>query len=830
MIRFCDKEVYCVMEDSIDRRQMMSYFMNGHRDDPVCILNGENQFVGSITYESLLGRDTEDSIVEDYLILDADIWENGRRYFANCHKAFVGAVMLPVLNKEHQLICFAWQDDEANREIRMLDELAEQERPLGFRDVFPEYDCVIVNGCNELAWYFVQYLKAQNVLVKVNGELWRELGVCENAEALDYKCLTVYAEGLGLKCEKAEQRDSVSVDFECIDRIYEENICARIIKDAAGGVEELRKRLQGKPVAIIGDGQEAMDAYDFLLACGIDIRCFIAEKSTLHTLLGKQVLKRIEAVKDLDKNMVFIDAGSKYSAWGFGETDLYHYLGYKRNHRYFALKDYVEVEKNGLLHVLKFIVQNSSEKLTLFGEPGLCLKLCQILQSEYDDIQGKIVYCDILGVYEETDIKIPQIMPEEISGENECLLLLSQYYNCFSDLARKLPYRKGLLAKYKELFQRYNIERVTEYDFENKAFMESDEECVILDKADRKVKAGKVLLGAIHTCNGNLFFKGIVQNHSDIYMIEDSYIRDNLFFLCMRLAEEMNCDILSVFWKLYDEMSLGNRERFPSEEKFNEQMDKMLSLKKKFTSQELFVMLHIAFAEMQGRSVQDISRMIIYWEPHIGSADAKECFAVWLKGASEQRYIVNVVRNAWIRAGSNFNITEKLSVVGTFMLFWALKFPTELEEKTYDGWKRIVMRFEDLKLKPQEELHAFCNLAGVEWSDSLLDVKTSWNGVTGFDLAPVYRTYEEYFSAFDRFRLSLITGPWQKKYGYPYVSCLAFSKRELKEMFSKKFRFEQIFVFQDEAEERTYLRWRRRLIRGCLQEVHRREIIGELGE
>lgn len=824
MIRFCDKEVYCVLERSIDRRQLMSHFMNGHRADPVCILNGKNQFVGSITYESLRGKDVEDSIVKDYLILDADIWENGRRYFANCHKLFVGAAMLPVLNKEHQLICFAWQDDEANREIRMLDELAEQERALGFRDVFPEYDCVIVNGCNELAWYFVRYLKTQNVLVKVNGELWRELGVCENAEALDYKCFTVYAEGLGLKYEKAGLRDSVSVDFECIDRIYEENICAGIIKDAAGGVEELRKRLEGKSVAILGDGQEAMDAYDLLLGYGIDVRCFIAEKSTLNTLLGRKVLKRLEAVNELDENMVFIDAGPKYSAWGFGEADLFHYLGYKRNYRYFALKDYAEVEKNGLLHVIKFIVQNSQNKLTLFGEPGLCLKLWQILQLKNDDIQDKIVYCDILGVYDEKDIKMPQIMPQEVSRESECLLLLPRFYSWHVEPLRMLSYQKELMAKYKELLHQYNIERVTEYDFESKAFMESDEECVILDQAERKVKAGKILLGAIQTCSGNLLFYGIVENHPDIYMIADSLLRDNLFFICLRLAKEINCDILAVFWKLYDEISQGNRERFLSEEKFNQQMDKMLSLKRKFTSQELFVMLHIAFAGMQGRKIQDISRMIIYWEPHVESADKKECYAAWLKGASEQCYIVNVVRSAWIRAGSHFNVTEKISIFGSFMLSWALQFPTELEEKTYDGWKRIVIRFEDLKLNPQKELRVFCNQAGVEWSDSLLDVKTSWNGVTGFDLAPVYRTYEEYFSAFDRFRLSLITGPWQKKYGYPYVSSLEFSKRELKEMFQKKFRFEQRFVFQDEAEESAYLRWRRRLIRDCLQEVRKREV------
>lgn len=31
MIRFCDKEICCVAEDEMDRQQMVTYFLNGHR-------------------------------------------------------------------------------------------------------------------------------------------------------------------------------------------------------------------------------------------------------------------------------------------------------------------------------------------------------------------------------------------------------------------------------------------------------------------------------------------------------------------------------------------------------------------------------------------------------------------------------------------------------------------------------------------------------------------------------------------------------------------------------------------------------------------------------
>lgn len=40
--------------------------------------------------------------------------------------------------------------------------------------------------------------------------------------------------------------------------------------------------------------------------------------------------------------------------------------------------------------------------------------------------------------------------------------------------------------------------------------------------------------------------------------------------------------------------------------------------------------------------------------------------------------------------------------------------------------------------------------------------------------------------------LCLIDGPFQKEYGYSYVSCLEFSRRELQEMFLKEFRWEKL--------------------------------------
>ena len=143
-----------------------------------------------------------------------------------------------------------------------------------------------------------------------------------------------------------------------------------------------------------------------------------------------------------------------------------------------------------------------------------------------------------------------------------------------------------------------------------------------------------------------------------------------------------------------------------------------------------------------------------------------------------------------------------------------------------------MVKFEDLKCKPHEQLHALCDQLEIPWSDTLMQTtlhgeQEFYGEVTGFDLAPVYRTHEEFFSAFDRFRISLIAGAWRKKYGYPYVSSLGFSRRELQEMFAKEFRFENKIYYSGEAEKIACGKRVRKFISDLLWAVRREEIMDQ---
>lgn len=138
----------------------------------ICVLDKEGKFSGSTTYSMILGRELCKAINRECIMLGVTIWEEARRCFERYPVEFGGIVMISVIDKERNLLCFAYQDDEANRELRMLDELWNLEGALAFKDVYLEYDSVVVYRCNELAYRFVMCLKKCGIPVSVTGELW----------------------------------------------------------------------------------------------------------------------------------------------------------------------------------------------------------------------------------------------------------------------------------------------------------------------------------------------------------------------------------------------------------------------------------------------------------------------------------------------------------------------------------------------------------------------------------------------------------------------------------------------------------------------------------
>ena len=263
----------------------------------------------------------------------------------------------------------------------------------------------------------------------------------------------------------------------------------------------------------------------------------------------------------------------------------------------------------------------------------------------------------------------------------------------------------------------------------------------------------------------------------------------------------------------------------------------LLEKDKKYTSQELFVIFHTALLV---KSEEEIENMIIYWEPHFMPRELMEKCVLWLGTAEVPCDIINIVRNGYITRGSRIKGVLKLNWAPAHTSLYTAVASTDIEKEEYEGSKRLIVRFEDLKCRPKEELDSICQEWEIPWSDSLMETTICGekgyydNGskqVHDFDLEPVYNQYEEYFSAFDRFRITVLCAPWQKKYGYPFVDINLFSRRDLQEMFLKTIRLTDMIdfsqVFENQKKQIEFMVDFQNYIRQSIQNVWMLKVMEE---
>ena len=219
-------------------------------------------------------------ILKEKVLMNDNLWQNGKSSFRRAKREkIITLPLIPIVDEEGNIICYGWQDDEANRELRMLNELEKNMDALQFKDIFLEVQEVLICGCNELAYRFVKYLESQQVKVFVTGKYWDYFGYKSVGEIDigDGEKMVIHAEHLLEKAGNLYQSliRSASPEFECIDLIYEANIKEKKIKNTRGEFDWLVEQLKGKNVFLIGTGSEAQDVYDLLYGYGVDISGFI---------------------------------------------------------------------------------------------------------------------------------------------------------------------------------------------------------------------------------------------------------------------------------------------------------------------------------------------------------------------------------------------------------------------------------------------------------------------------------------------------------------------------------------------------------------------------
>lgn len=825
MIRFCDKEACCVLERELNRQQMLIYFMNDHREDSVCVLDDDGKYCGHITYEGLLkNENVQDAVIRTKVVLDDGVWEGAREYFA-VRRTEMGIEweLLPVVDKNQNLIGFAYEDLDADRELRMLRELQEKKGALQFADIYPDFQCVEINEFNELAYFFARYLSAQGILVRVRGDMWNGFIESEEAQILDYKRMQIYAEGIWQKTENWLENllRSVSVEFECIDHIYEANIKSGIIKNADGSSEELICCLKDSDqIVILGTDNAAQDAYDYFRKMEINVCCFAEEilDKAGHLLFGKPIFLLAEAIEKY-RQAVFVDVHEKGSAWGMGKTDYFDCLGYKRNQKFFLLRDYMEVPKNGLKNAL------SGQKIVLTGDILLCEKVADYLEKNQIVVPDETRYFSF--PWEEggnQEISIKKADAGELDADAVYLLVFPEYVS--KDLREKSEEKQKRAISW---LKAHGIFNYTNYFVYMDAFIYMEKDVEKKYRSDF-LSCKKIVLGSHNSYSGNIFIRGLLDDHPEIMIMTGyHYLSNELFWLCVSFSIRNGEEIPALFLQWY--RMNWKEDQLENADKFMERLCQLLKNKERVTSQELFVIFHEAYLYMYGREAAGGSDMLIYWEPHYFRRDLVEYCVEWLGAKEVACDIIHVVRNMFMRNGSNVKsiINIKDHPLKGFICYAATgERMDRVEKKEYPNSKRIVVRFEDIKCRPREELGKLCQEWDLTWSESLMH--TSFHGETwaygngekeikDFDLSPVYHTYDEYFSESDRLKIALISMPWQKKYGYPYVDVSVFSRRELQEIFLKEFRFMKRVPFRDERKKTLHFVEFQEYVRKKLQRV-----------
>lgn len=822
MIRFCDKEVKCIIkeDEEVTRSWLFAYFLNGNRDNILCVIDLNGRYRGYITYTSLLQTsNVEDSIQTNKVIMDENIWENGRKFFIHYQKFGDEIVCLPVIDRDEKLICFAYQDEEANREIRELRELMECKNALSFRDIFPEIDSVTIFECNELAYYFTEYLQSLGIFVNVSGRYWEDVSKCRRRqnEGLDYRNLNVYAEGTWEKSSdlREDLLRSVSVEFECIDKIYEKNIKEGIIQNASGAFHSLLEKMKGSKVAIIGTGWESLTSFDLLSKNGIWNVCFISSLpwDENRLIAGKPVLSE-EQVCLLNDNIIMLDCCNEHSAWGCGEIDYYDYIGYRRNKSIFYIKDYLHNISFGHLdHILK------GKSIILVGD----ILLCKRFYDYYIQQHRNIHYYNILNEDHDRlhDDTMPFVKKENIDVTDIFLI----FY-----------------VEYKTEKTNYDNDRITKTTYINKLRSEGYYNYIIIPfdiplnqiinknkYSDSRLKPKAIILGALHGDSGTALLRQALESF-DVIKLKHGLLNENLTEFCVRLSGEKSEDVMKLFWKLAKQ-AVGEKNiksEFSNVAKFEKKMQELLQYVNIPSSQELFVIFHLAYEAMCGRNIMSANDYVIYWETHKVNRIITPRHSNWLSSNEIKGLVITTTRNSIVRAGGLLKYLESehmLQRKDTYVIRTVLENPDEWNISE-SAWENLEIKFEDLKSVPTKVMKRIEEKLEIKSTNVLqnfafgekvryIEIEKKWK--------PIYDNYEEYLSAYDRMRIALTTSNWQRKREYPSLCYEDYTQKELQEIFLREFRFEREIVFQNREEYLGYRMSRQKWIRQRIRKIRSEE-------
>lgn len=337
----------------------------------------------------------------------------------------------------------------------------------------------------------------------------------------------------------------------------------------------------------------------------------------------------------------------------------------------------------------------------------------------------------------------------------------------------------------------------------------------------------KVLFNVLINNVGNSFIDGVLDSHPEIlYLGLEMYVWSNNIWdiikhakkgigveIVDKIIEQIRNYTMNAWNKNLDKISVVSlpEKNLAWLEQYRYFLCKRMGENRQYTEREIFVNMHLAWKEAHKQCVTG-NESVIYMDIH-GSCAPWETYCMiarWLENMGFEIVLLQMVRRPYAQSASamktyiaqgNFRMDTAMAalIVGAY----------EILNERLHGYPILRLRFEDVKQNPEVVLGKLCKELQVSWNDSLLETTSAGEltkltcaneVISGYNLKSVWYPYDEFFDAFDKFRLDILCSKKCKAYDYPHVPKEKYIMPIdlLVELFVLPFQFEKYLKFENE--------------------------------
>lgn len=376
-------------------------------------------------------------------------------------------------------------------------------------------------------------------------------------------------------------------------------------------------------------------------------------------------------------------------------------------------------------------------------------------------------------------------------------------------------------------------------------------------ECDESVSVKKVLFNILVNNAGNTFIDGVIDSHPNILFFGlEMYVWTNNIWDIINISKrEIGSEITDRIIEKIREYTMEAWNKNINSISFISLPDRSLTWlenyrfflykrigeNRQYTEKEILVNMYLAWKEANGQNIQG-DESVIYMDIH-GSCAPWETYCMvarWLEKMGFEVILLQMVRRPYLQSASSM---KSYIAQGNFCPETALAALTFVAyEIVYGGlckYPILRMRFEDVKQYPTIVLKKLCKRLQIPWNESMLETTSSGRitkyaceneVISGYHMKAVWYSYDEFFDAFDKFRLDILCRSKCEAYDYPHVPKEKYILPVdlLVELFVLPFQFEKYLVFENDQQRKQFRVSLREQCRKIIYEQENKENASDL--